>query len=145
MNPSTMFFLLFFTSFFMDHVSSTATPVSYAEYCSSIFPDVVPSSGFGNHVIQSQSVHAGFYLGRNPSPNLIFTRYTNSFSFSILWTHKTNKDDVLKIEATLLPESPLMSGSYFPRKSFIFLVKRLLVNIFWGALCGWDSRSLRIR
>ncbi|GKV15950.1 hypothetical protein SLEP1_g26672 [Rubroshorea leprosula] len=116
MNPSTstMFFFLFFTSFFIEHVSSTATQVS-DDYCSSFFPDVTPGSGFGSYMIENETAHAGFYLGGNPNPNpdLSLTSDTNAFSFSISWTRKTNKDDVLMIGATMVPGSPLVSGSYF--------------------------------
>ncbi|GLT67288.1 hypothetical protein SLA2020_396080 [Shorea laevis] len=130
MNPSTMFFFLFFTGSFIDHVSSTATQVSDA-HCSSIFPDVVPSSGFGSHMFETETAHAGFYLGGNPNPNLSLTSYTNSFSFSISWTRKTNKDDVLMIGATMVPGSPLISGSYFRRR-----VSYSSLQGFWSISSG---------
>ncbi|GLT83344.1 hypothetical protein SLE2022_016390 [Rubroshorea leprosula] len=133
MNPSTMFFFLFFTSFFIEHVSSTATQVSDA-YCSSIFPDVVPGPEFGSHTIETETAHAGFYLGGNPNPNPnlnYLTSYTNSFSFSISRTRKTNKDNVLMIGATMVLGSPLMSGSYFRRR-----VSYSWLKGFWSTSSG---------
>ncbi|GKV15944.1 hypothetical protein SLEP1_g26667 [Rubroshorea leprosula] len=133
MNPSTMFFFLFFTSFFIEHVSSTATQVS-DDYCSSIFPGVVPGSGFGSYTIETETAHAGFYLGGNPNPNPnlnYLTSYTNSFSFSISKIRKTNKDNVLMIGATMAPGGPLMSGSYFGRK-----VSYSWLQGFWSTSSG---------
>ncbi|KAA8523899.1 hypothetical protein F0562_010322 [Nyssa sinensis] len=155
--PRTFLFFFLFIIFSISSVSSSRTPIPYADHCDSIVPESTPTVPGDFTTFPFRQTITSHYTGGNrilgkKSSQFSFD-YEKYLSFRIIKSiYKTKASGVYKIEAYLifhspnsyyLPRNSTYGQSYYhhPRDSRL----KFLLNGFWsestGKLCMVGSAS----